>query len=177
MRFNTREKRGNRRKRNSGWRQRRRRGPEGSSEADKQNITARVTRKDPGKMRGLFPPLPPPLSPLLLTRCRSLALPPLPSISKKAEGREGEWTLLKHEWITKSRVHSFAPWRPRNPQKVYLFTTTVRRSLWSWVSTIAFTFPLLSHPSRDPPPCGSCSRAIRVNWAPRICPRRLMERK
>lgn len=27
-------------------------GPEGSSEADKQNITARVTRKDPGEMRG-----------------------------------------------------------------------------------------------------------------------------
>lgn len=88
MRFNTREKRGNRRKRNSGWRRRRRRGPEGSSEADKQNITARVTRKDPGKMRGLFPPLPP--SPLLLTLGRALSLPPLSSISKKAEGREGE---------------------------------------------------------------------------------------
>lgn len=28
-------------------------GPEGSSEADKQNITARVTRKDPEEMKGL----------------------------------------------------------------------------------------------------------------------------
>ena len=29
-------------------------GPEGSSEADKQNITARVTRKDPEEMKGLW---------------------------------------------------------------------------------------------------------------------------
>lgn len=48
---------------------------------------------------------------------------PLPSpISLKMEEKEEEekCTLLKHEWITKSRVHSFAPYRPRNPQKVYL---------------------------------------------------------
>lgn len=56
-----------------------------------------------------------------------LSLPPspflLPSpISLKMEEKEEEekCTLLKHEWITKSRVHSFAPYRPRNPQKVYL---------------------------------------------------------
>lgn len=56
-------------------------------------------------------------------------------LSRKLERREGGWTLLKHEWITKSRVHSFAPWRPRNPQKVYLSVRTIAivygRGLWT----------------------------------------------
>lgn len=39
-----------------------------------------------------------------LTISRSL----VPAISLKKEKEKG-CTLLKHEWITKSRVHSFAP--------------------------------------------------------------------
>lgn len=99
---------------------------EGSSEADKQNITARVTRKDPEEMKGLrlslFLSLPP--SPF-----------PLPSpISLKMEEKEEEekCTLLKHEWITKSRVHSFAPYRPRNPQKVYLSPRATMAYTLAW---------------------------------------------
>lgn len=72
-------------------------------------------------------------------------------LSRKLERREGGWTLLKHEWITKSRVHSFAPWRPRNPQKVYLSVRTITivygRGLWTPI------FPF----------CGSRSRALSLS--------------
>lgn len=56
-------------------------------------------------------------------------------LSRKTGRREGGWTLLKHEWITKSRVHSFAPWRPRNPQKVYLSVRTIVYGRGLWTST------------------------------------------
>lgn len=68
-----------------------------------------------------------------------LSLPPspfpLPSpISLKMEEKEEEekCTLLKHEWITKSRVHSFAPYRPRNPQKVYLSPRATMAYTLAW---------------------------------------------
>lgn len=125
-------------------------GPEGSSEADKQNITARVTRKDPEEMKGLRLYLFVSLSLFLLFPFSS------PISFKMEEGEEEEekeCTLLKHEWITKSRVHSFAPYRPRNPQKLYLsfsLSLSVRATMariYQWRRGEPTFFALFTHPT------------------------------
>lgn len=154
MRSNTREKRGTRRKR------RRRFGGFLRSRQTKYNSTSykEGSRQDEGSLTLSLslspayplppPPCPPPFPPLALRR--SLTLLSLSPIAKKTEGRERGCTLLKHEWITKSRVHSFAPWRPRNPQKVYLFTTNSAVVYGRGLGRLSLSLSIF-HPIRHPP--------------------------
>lgn len=65
---------------------------------------------------------------------------------EEEEEEEEKCTLLKHEWITKSRVHSFAPYRPRNPQKVYLSLLEQRWRVYSGAEE-THLFALFTHPT------------------------------